>query len=60
MLLPNPVGRAFVDFYYRVSPPVADFIARHEVLRTATRTVLTPIVARGKYPLLSASFSVPR
>ncbi|MCL4872569.1 PKD domain-containing protein [bacterium] len=58
VLLPNPVGRAFVDFYYRVSPPVADFIARHEVLRTATRTVLTPIVYGVKYPLLSASFSV--
>lgn len=58
VLLPNPIGRAFVDFYYRVSPPVADFIARHEVLRAATRTVLTPIVYGVKYPLLSASFSV--
>lgn len=57
VLLPNPVGRAFVAFYYRVSPPVADFIARHEVLRAATRTVLTPIVYGVKHPLLSASFS---
>lgn len=36
-LLNNPPGRAFVDFYYEVSPPIADFISEHEVLRTAVR-----------------------
>jgi hypothetical protein len=36
-LLQNPPGRAFVNLYYDVSPPVADFISEHEVLRTVVR-----------------------
>jgi len=33
----NAVGRAFVDFYYEASPPIADFISEHEILRTVVR-----------------------
>jgi hypothetical protein len=45
VLLKNPVGSQFVSLYYRFSPPVADFIARHEVLRTLVRELLVdPIV----------------
>jgi hypothetical protein len=36
-LLDNPPGRAFVDFYYQFSPPIADFISEHEALRTVVR-----------------------
>jgi hypothetical protein len=36
-LLHNPPGRAFVSIYYKLSPPVADFISEHEVLRTVVR-----------------------
>ena len=36
-LLHNPPGKAFVSIYYRVSPPVAEFISKHEVLRIAVR-----------------------
>ncbi|MBI1911384.1 MAG: fibronectin type III domain-containing protein [Deltaproteobacteria bacterium] len=56
ILLTNPVGKAFVSTYYRLSPPAAEFIVRHENLRTATRLVLTPIVYGIKYPQLSLAF----
>ena len=49
-LLTNGPGRAFVAGYYRCSPPVAAFIARHDSLRTVTRGLLTPIVLAVQYP----------
>ena len=45
VLLPNGLGARFVSFYYRTSPPVADFISQHEVLRTMVRVgFIDPIV----------------
>jgi hypothetical protein len=45
VLLKSTVGSAFVDLYYRFSPPVANVIARHELLRTLVReSVVDPIV----------------
>lgn len=44
-LLQNSLGSQFVDFYYEYSPPVADFISEHEVLRTLVREVLVDPVA---------------
>jgi polyhydroxybutyrate depolymerase len=45
VLLKSTVGARLVDFYYRTSPPVANFISRHEILRTLTRDLLiNPIV----------------
>ncbi len=38
-------GRAFVDFYYRYSPPVARFVEKHPVLRELSRILLYPAVA---------------
>jgi len=46
VLLPNSLGAKFVSLYYKTSPPMADFISQHEVLRTAVRvTFVDPIVA---------------
>jgi hypothetical protein len=37
ILLPNGLGARFVSFYYRASPPMADFISQHDVLRAMVR-----------------------
>jgi len=50
-LLTNGPGREFVSIYNQFSPPVSDFIKDHEILRTATRVLLTPVVYAVKYPL---------
>jgi hypothetical protein len=45
VLLPNSLGAEFVSLYYKISPPIANFISQHEVLRTAVRVGLVdPIV----------------
>ena len=45
VLLRSEAGHDLVGFYYAASPPVADFIAEHEWLRTAVREGLVdPIV----------------
>jgi hypothetical protein len=44
-LVTNPVGRAFVDFYYRVSPPIAEFITEHPSLKPIVRAGLAPAIA---------------
>jgi len=44
-LLTNPLGQAFVDFYYSVSPPMAEFITKHPNLKPIVRAGLLPVVA---------------
>jgi hypothetical protein len=44
VLLRLPFGDRLVAFYYRVSPPIADQIARSEFLRSAVRLALIPAV----------------
>ena len=44
VLLTNPPGRLFVALYYRTSPPLADFIAGHDLLRAGVRTLLRPLI----------------
>lgn len=43
-LLPNPAGRALVNVYYRISPPVADFIRDKKLLKAIARECLKPLI----------------
>jgi len=45
VLLESTLGSQLVDLYYQVSPPIADFISEHSVVRTLVRELLVdPIV----------------
>ncbi len=44
-LLTNPLGTAFVNAYYKLSPPIADFIRESEPLKAAVRVGLKPLIA---------------
>jgi len=43
-LLANPVGRGVVTAYYRISPPLAEFIDDHPSLKPIVRVALLPAV----------------
>jgi len=44
-LLTNPLGRAIVDVYYRVSPSISQLMTRHPSLKPIMRVGLLPAVA---------------
>jgi DNA-binding beta-propeller fold protein YncE len=52
-LLTNVAGTQFVDFYYRHSPPIADYIREHDTLRTVVRSILGVVVYAIEYPLVA-------
>lgn len=52
------LGRAFIRFYYRYSPPVAAAIARREPLRGLVRALLTPVVLAIEFPLRASALAV--
>ncbi|MCF7861987.1 hypothetical protein K9M79_07135 [Candidatus Woesearchaeota archaeon] len=40
----NPAGRKFIQFYYKISPPIADTIRKSNILRKMTRILLKPLI----------------
>jgi uncharacterized repeat protein (TIGR01451 family) len=52
------LGRVFVRFYYRHSPPVAAVIAEHEWLRFLVRMLLTPMVLAITFPFRALMLAV--
>jgi K319L-like, PKD domain len=43
-LIESSIGKAFANLYYKYSPPIADFIAKHEILQAAVRLSLLPLI----------------
>jgi endonuclease YncB( thermonuclease family) len=43
-LLGNTAGKIFLRLYYTYSPPMADFIKKHDRLRAMVRIILLPVV----------------
>jgi hypothetical protein len=54
-LITNPVGKALVEFYYKVSPPMAEFITEHPALKPVVRAALVPAVALSRVAVNSTS-----
>jgi serine protease len=52
ILLNSAAGKALVNFYYEVSPPIARTIAQNEGLRLMTRASLMPVVGVAYLTLL--------
>jgi len=53
-LLTHSFGREFVKIYYRYSPPLAQYIGDHDMLRIFARMALVPIIYFIEYPALPA------
>jgi len=46
VLLPSGLGAELVSLYYKISPPIAEVISRHDFLRTAVKLgFVDPVVA---------------
>jgi len=56
-LLTNAPGRAFVEFYYAHSPPIADYIAERDWLRALVRGGLWPLVFALERPVAASSLA---
>jgi YVTN family beta-propeller protein len=57
-LLTNAPGRAFVDVYYRVSPPIADVIRANDGVRAVVRGALWPLVLAVKEPTTALTLTL--
>lgn len=53
-LLTNSIGRAFVNIYYQVSPPLAEIIRGNELLRSFVRVSLIPFVYTAKFAIATS------
>jgi len=56
-MLTNAAGKVFVDLYYAYSPPVANFIAKHDTMRALVRWSLLPVVGMTWMAINLGSFS---
>jgi hypothetical protein len=52
VMLSNTLGRWLVKQYYSYSPPIAEYIAKREGLKSMVRLLLTPLVYIIDYPII--------
>jgi hypothetical protein len=57
-LLPYEPGRVLVQWYYAVSPAIADFIGRSETLRAVVRVALMPLLGWAMLALWSPAIGL--
>ena len=57
-LITNTIGSYFVKLYYKYSPPLANFIAKHDILRATVRLFLFPVVGLSWIALKIGLFSM--
>jgi len=50
-LMASSIGQSFVTFYYRHSPPIAQFISEHAYLKPLVRAILMPAVVMSRIAL---------
>ncbi len=48
-LMKSEIGKAFVEAYYKISPPIANAISESEPLKAVVRTALKPIMLIAEY-----------
>ena len=48
-LMTDPIGRSLEYLYYDLSPPVAEFIRKHRLLKPVVRVALLPAVAMSTF-----------
>ncbi|MCZ6733432.1 MAG: CSLREA domain-containing protein [Gammaproteobacteria bacterium] len=48
-LMPNAVGKKFVELYYRYSPPIAERIRESDTLKAIVRVALKPLIALSRH-----------
>jgi hypothetical protein len=53
----NAPGRAFVGFYYRNSPPIAELIRERDGARATVRAVISPLVWSIEHPMAALSLA---
>ncbi len=54
-LLTNPVGSSLISLYYKLSPPMAEFIDDHPALKPIARAGLVPVLAMAKVAVNTTS-----
>lgn len=50
-LIDTALGSAFVDAYYRISPPIARMVSESPAAKTAVRVALTPVVTVSEWSM---------